>query len=216
LNCDEARALIHGHLDGELHLVGDLEVERHSRNERCTREYAAIRAMRTRLKDEAFKFEAPAGLKEEIRRDIPAARASRAPAFPSRRGTWVPRAIRFAVPMEIGAMLALTIAPRTIAPAGNQLLASEVVAGHLRSLMASHLMDVVSTDQHTVRPWFDGKLDFSPPVTDFAKDGFPLVGGRLDYIDGRPIAALVYQHGKHVISVFTIEKSAILFYFPSA
>jgi anti-sigma factor RsiW len=203
VNCEDAQLLIHGHLDAELDLSRDLEVERHiAECPRCAREYAALRAMRTRLKDEAFRFEAPAELKEKIRRAIPSSSPRRAIAYPSRRGTWVPRAIRVAVPMAIGAMLTLFIAPLTIGPNANQRLADEVVASHVRSLMAGHLMDVVSTDQHTVKPWFNGKLDFSPPVTDFAKDGFPLVGGRLDYIKGRPVAALVYQHGKHVINVF--------------
>jgi anti-sigma factor RsiW len=203
VNCDDARVLMHGHLDGELDLAADLEIQRHIEQcPRCTSEYAAMRAMRTRLKDEAFRFEAPAALKEKIRRAIPVSPPPRADAYPSRRGAWMPRAIRFAVPMAIGAMLALAIAPRTIAPALNQRLASEVVASHVRSLMGAHLMDVASTDQHTVKPWFNGKLDFSPPVNDFAKDGFPLVGGRLDYIEDRPVAALVYQHGKHVINVF--------------
>jgi len=203
VNCEDAQLLIHGHLDAELDLSRDLEVERHiAECPRCAREYAALRAMRTRLKDEAFRFEAPAELKEKIRRAIPSSSPRRAIAYPSRRGTWVPRAIRVAVPMAIGAMLTLFIAPLTIGPNANQRLADEVVASHVRSLMAGHLMDVVSIDQHTVKPWFNGKLDFSPPVTDFAKDGFPLVGGRLDYIKGRPVAALVYQHGKHVINVF--------------
>jgi anti-sigma factor RsiW len=206
VNCDDARVLMHGHLDGELDLATDVEVQRHLEEcPRCASEYAAMRAMRTRLKDEAFRFEAPPALKEKIRRAIPASpqpASPRAGAYPARRGAWMPRAVRYAVPMAIGAVLALAIAPRMIAPSIDQRLAGEVVASHVRSLMATHLMDVVSTDQHTVKPWFNGKLDFSPPVTDFAKDGFPLVGGRLDYIDGRPVAALVYQHGKHVINVF--------------
>lgn len=203
MNCDDARVLMHGHLDGELDLADDLEVQRHIEEcPRCASEYATQRAMRTRLKDEAFRFDAPPALKEKIRRAIPESTPSRSNGYPSRRGAWVPRAVRFAVPMAIGAMLALIIAPRTMAPALNQQLANEVVASHVRSLMATHLMDVASTDQHTVKPWFNGKLDFSPPVTDFAKYGFPLVGGRLDYIDGRAVAALIYQHGKHVINVF--------------
>ncbi len=197
MNCDDARVLMHGHLDGELDLAADLEVQRHIEEcPRCVSEYAALRAMRTRLKDEEFRFEAPPALKEKIRRAIPSAVPSQSNGYQSQRRAWVPRVARFAVPLAIGAMLALIIAPRTIGPSLDQRLAGEVVASHVRSLMAAHMMDVASTDQHTVKPWFNGKLDFSPPVTDFAKDGFPLVGGRLDYIDGRPVAALGLSAGQ--------------------
>jgi anti-sigma factor RsiW len=101
----------------------------------------------------------------------------------------------------LGAACAAALAFLVLSPA-EQSLTEQVVAGHIRALQPGHLEDIASTNQHTVKPWFDGKLDFAPPVKDFVLQGFQLKGGRLDYLDAKPVAALVYQRGKHIINLF--------------
>jgi anti-sigma factor RsiW len=123
----------------------------------------------------------------------------------SARAPWVVRRPWFGVAAALAcvAVLAWGLGRGWLAPAADDRLATEVLAGHVRSLMTDHLTDVVSSDRHTVKPWFAGKLDFSPTVEDLASQGFPLTGGRLDYLDGRPVAALVYQHQRHIINLFS-------------
>ena len=159
------------------------------------------------VKARATRFEAPAELRERIgtalkRSDATAAvlpREKRWPAWPQ----WLSVGVAFAC----GVLASVVVIQFTPVQDDQDRLVQEVVAGHVRSLMVAHLADVASTDQHTVKPWFAGKLDFSPPVYDLAREGFALVGGRLDYIEQRPVAALVYQHRQHTLNVFVWPSS---------
>jgi anti-sigma factor RsiW len=190
--------LLEAYLDGELDLVRSLEMERHlAECELCSAALRSHRALQSVLAEPSFYYEAPKGLEDRVRTEL------RKASKDSKRGAlggWRWRAVAASLPVIATLAWALVAIPR--APSGDELVNQEVVSAHVRSLMAEHLTDVASSDRHTVKPWFNGKLDFSPEVKDLAGDGYPLVGGRLDYIGGRGVAALVYQRGKHPINVF--------------
>jgi len=199
MTCDQpASRLLEAYLDGELDLVRSLEMERHlSQCETCSAALSRHRVLRSVLADASLYNEAPRGLESRVRAELrKASKDSKSAAL----GGWRWRAVAASLPIMATLAWALVAIPRT--PPGDEIVKQEVVSAHVRSLMAEHLTDVASSDRHTVKPWFNGKLDFSPEVKDLAPDGYPLVGGRLDYIGGRGVVALVYRRGNHPINVF--------------
>jgi anti-sigma factor RsiW len=196
MNCKEADALMDGYFDGELDLVHSLELERHlAECATCSAQLDRRRTLRASLAASPLRYRAPESAKVALRAALDAEGGSNVVSMPSRRRF-------FPVAGSIAAALIVGITAYSLVHTAGDSQDEEVVDAHLRSLMAAHLTDVASTDQHTVKPWFAGKLDFSPPVRDFSADGFPLTGGRLDYLDHRPVAALVYRRNQHVINVF--------------
>ena len=209
MSCQGTRSLLHAFLDDELELTHSLEVQLHLDTcPACAREHAAQRALRGALRDEALYFRPPEGFTARARAALRATaatvgaadRAGPAVGLLWMRRVWLPSGAAAAL-LAVVAITIWRFGPGAPGPSADDLLAQEVIASHIRSLMPGHLTDVPSSDQHTVKPWFNGRLDFSPPVKDLAGEGFPLTGGRLDYLGGRPIAALVYMRRQHIINL---------------
>jgi anti-sigma factor RsiW len=194
MTCDEAELLLHALLDGELDAGHAHEVEAHVAScQRCAAALADYREMSKAVADAGLRYTAPARLRRRIEATLPQTRP-----MPNRRSVLK----GFAMGSAVSAIAATGLVAIVLRNDDEQRIMSEVVSAHLRSLQAGHLTDVVSTDQHTVKPWFNGRLDVAPPVIDLTAQGFTLIGGRLDYVDGRALGAVVYKRRSHVINLF--------------
>lgn len=197
MECRAASDLIHRYIDGEVNPMTAAEIDRHVAGcGTCQPLYDRYRALQRVVRRSAARYTAPPILIERIGAALDAAPV---PSQPARR-QW--RAMALAASLFLTAGLSSTVTWIATNTGNPPDLTREIVASHIRSMMVDHLTDVTSSDQHTVKPWFDGRVDVAPPVRDFIDLGFPLVGGRLDYLGGRPVAALVYRHGRHIINLF--------------
>jgi anti-sigma factor RsiW len=200
MTCEEVERLADAYADGELALESSLALEAHvDQCQACTARLDGITALKRALQTAPY-FRAPEALAAQVRAtvaDSVVSAPSRVIWRPRHWQPWLVSAASLAV-----VSIALVAVLRQRAALGDDATNEAVIEGHVRSLMGDHLTDVASTDRHTVKPWFAGRIDFSPTVVDLANDGFPLVGGRLDYVDHHASAALVYKRREHVINVF--------------
>jgi len=200
MTCEEAEILLHALLDRELDAGHARDVEAHvAICQRCTSQFTAYRDLHERLTGVDLRYRAPAELRRRVAQHIPL----RTALDPDRRSLLK----GFAFGSVLSGALAASVATVLLRDDRDQRIAGDVVSAHLRSLQADHLTDVQSSDQHTVKPWFNGRLDVAPPVVDLTTQGFTLIGGRLDYIDGKPVGALVYKRRAHVINLFVVQAS---------
>jgi anti-sigma factor RsiW len=197
--CADREMLIHGLLDGELDAVNTLACETHLMScSACNDQFVRLRALRAAIAAPGVAQPAPAGLRTRIEAAVEA--PSPRPIPPPRRiASWAAPGALGAVGASLAAGLALIVAVPQMADDGVD---RQLVASHVRSLLANHLTDVATSNQHVVRPWFNGKADVAPPAPELADEGFPLVGGRLDYIEGRVVPAIVYRRRLHTVNLF--------------
>jgi anti-sigma factor RsiW len=197
MTCAEAEILLHALLDGELDAGHACEVEAHL--EMCPRCAAQLRAYRElqQAMPAALRFAAPMSLRRRIEAALPTT-----PARTSSRRSVLKG---FAMGSALSAAVAATLVIAVIRTDNDRRVLGDVLSAHLRSLQGEHLTDVQTSDQHTVKPWFNGKVDVAPPVVDLTAQGFRLIGGRLDYVDGRAVASIVYRRRTHVINLFITQ-----------
>src|SRR5258708_5994095 len=198
MDCLRESELLSGYLENELDGIHMEEVEGALRGcGSCRKQEEKGLRLQSLVKERAPRYGAPAHLRSRILASVRSAQPG------SRARTWIPTGwFQFGGALAAAVLLTSAITYYSILPSNTDRIVDEVVDTHVRALITNHLTDVASSDQHTVKPWFNGKLDFSPPVTDLEAQGFPLVGGRIDYVNGRPIAALLYRHRQHWVSVF--------------
>ena len=204
MTCERAEVLLNALIDGELDAGHAREVEQHVATcPRCTATLAAYRQMSGAVAASDMRYTAPASLRARIEASLPQELPSNVTPMPTRRSV-----LRgFAMGSAASAIAATGLFAVVLRSDDQSRIEAEIVSAHLRSLQAGHLTDVISTDQHTVKPWFAGKLDVSPPVIDLTAQGFTLIGGRLDYLDARPIGAVVYKRRAHIINLFVAQTS---------
>jgi anti-sigma factor RsiW len=196
MTCDEAEVMLHALIDNELDAGHARDIEAHAAQcARCDSQLAAYRDLRHSLQGGSLRYTAPASLRRSIDRAVPS------PAMANRRTLLK----GFAAGSLMSAAAAASVAFMVVREDRDQRILGEAISAHLRSLQADHLTDVLSTDQHTVKPWFNGRIDLAPPVIDLTAQGFTLVGGRLDFIDGKPVAVIVYRRRVHVINLFVAQ-----------
>ena len=198
MNCDLTQTALHGYHDGELDAVRAAEFERHLEQcMECRASLEEIRALGRGLRQNNLYERSSTELRQRLGKELGLGQRGSPARAGSLRWLLVP-AFAIAAVAIIAVLARFPTQPRVVATA----TASELIDAHVRSLQPGHLTDVLSTDQHTVKPWFDGKLDFVPPVNDFTEQGFSLIGGRLDVLNGHNVAALVYGRRKHTINLF--------------
>jgi anti-sigma factor RsiW len=205
MDCAQTRRLMHAYIDKELDITSVSTVDEHLQScAACKRIYDEYSALQSAVRQRASYYTAPAALVHRIRAQIggPAAHSPAKTIKPRRQWFQLGEWLRLGTAVAATAIVTWMVAPRLISPSQDEAISDEVIAGYARSGLTNHIADVETSDQHTVKPWLSGKLDFSPRVTDLTAKGFSLVGGRLDYLDNRPVAALVYRHRQHLINLF--------------